>query len=228
MYVIYKKYHESVDPRHTVIDNFAGFTLVQVSNLDWINWEQGRPRIIPEDVARWYNYFGRPEFRGYQDRDTGEIHASKYQLKDPVKITRPYTEEEAAGVLEYMKTVMRVRIEDIFYQRYLELQTHINAFEMSTWPQQLKEAEEGRGILIEEIAKARGITVSVLADKIKTNAAEYHAKVGNLLGKQQRHIRDVDACSSIEEAAELADLKFGIAKYPQFGTSRYGDFVVRI
>lgn len=228
MYVIYKKYSETVDPRHTVIDNFAGFTLVQVSNPEWINWEQGRPRIIPDDIAKWFNYFGRPQYRGYQDRETGEIYASKYMLKDPIKITRPYTDEESAGVLEYMKTVMRVRVEDIFYQRYLELQKHMNAFEMSTWPQQLKEAEAGRGTLIEEIARARGITVSVLADKIKRNAAEYHAKVGNLLGKQQRHIRDIDACMTIAEAAELADLKFGIAKYPEFGESRYGDFVVRI
>jgi hypothetical protein len=228
MYVIYKKYSEAVDPRHTVIDNFSGFTLVQVSDPSWINWEQGRPRIIPEDVAKWFNYFGRPQYRGYQDRETGEIHASKYMLKDPIKITRPYTENEAAGVLEYMKTVMRIRVEDIFYQRYLELQKHMNVFEMSTWPQQLKEAEAGRGKLIEEIAKARGITVSVLADKIKRNAEEYHAKVGNLLGKQQRHIRDIDACTTIAEAAELADLKFGIAKYPEFGESRYGDFVVRI
>jgi hypothetical protein len=69
---------------------------------------------------------------------------------------------------------------------------------------------------------------SVLADKIKRSAAEYHANVGNLLGRQQRQIRDVDACSSIEEAAEIADRKFGIAKYPQFGTSLYGDFVIRI
>lgn len=228
MYVIYKKYSESVDPRHTVIDNFAGFTLVQVSNPEWINWEQGRPRIIPDDIAKWYNYFGRPQFRGYQDRETGEIHPSKYLLKDPIKITRPYTEEEAAGVLEYMKTVMKVRVEDIFFQRYLELQKHMNAFEMSTWPQQLREAEASRGILIEQIAKSRGITVSVLADKIKKNADEYHKKVGTLLGQQQRHMRDIDACTSIEEAAETADLKFGIAKYPEFGSSKHGDFVVRI
>lgn len=228
MYVIYKKYTESIDPRHQVIDNFAGFTLVQVSNPEWINWEQGRPRIIADDVARWYNYFGRPEFRGYQDRETGEIHPSKYLLKNPIKITRPYTEEEASGVLTYMKAVMTIRVEDVFYQRYLELQKHINAFEMSTWPQQLKEAEAGRGVLIEQIAKSRGITVSVLADKIKRNAEEYHKKVGMLLGQQQRHIRDIEACATIKEAAEIADLKFGIAKYPEFGESRYGDFQVRI
>lgn len=228
MYVIYKKYTESIDPRHQVIDNFAGFTLVQVSNPEWINWEQGRPRIIADEVACWYNYFGRPEFRGYQDRETGEIHPSKYLLTNPIKITRPYTEEEAAGVLAYMKVAMTIRVEDVFYQRYLELQKHINAFEMSTWPQQLKEAEAGRGVLIEQIAKSRGITVSILADKIKRNAEEYHKKVGMLLGQQQRHIRDIDACTTIKEAAEIADLKFGIAKYPEFGESRYGDFQVRI
>ena len=169
MYVIYKLVGTQPDPRHEVLDHLWGYTLARVQDASWVNWEQPSVRVIPDKVAEMYNMFGRPEFRGYEDPATGIVYASKALVpgQNGIKITRPYTEEEEQNVIEYMKTVLKIRVEDLFEQRYIALQKKKSAFEMSTWPEQLAEARQGGGPLLEAIATAKGVSVGVLIAKIK-------------------------------------------------------------
>lgn len=231
MFVLYKSANRPIDPRHKVLDTVWGFTLAEVGDPEWIDWGFGFPEIVPDNVAKMYNFFGRPFFKGYQDKHTGEIYYSKGLTsgREVNKVERPFTEEESADVLAYMKILLKARVNDVYEQRYRELSRHVHGFEFDTWPQQLAEANAGGGVLLEAMAKSRGINVSTLAEKIKAKSAEYYKSVGVLLGQKQRHHRDIDACTTLREAADVADVKFGINKHPDFGPSiSGGDFKVHI
>lgn len=231
MFVLYKSSDRTIDPRYKVIDSIWGFSLIEVSDPNWIDWNHGSPKIVPDEVAAMYNFFGRPALKAYQDKHTGELLYSKGLAtgRETIKIERPFTEEETANVVAYMKLILKARVEDVYEQRYRELNMHVHGFEFSTWPQQLAEANAGGGPLLEAMSKSRGINVSMIIEKIKAKAEEYHRQVGSLLGQKQRHFRDIDVCQTIQEAADVADVKFGYMKHPDLGPSiSGGDFKVHI
>jgi hypothetical protein len=230
MYVIYKLVGTQPDPRHEVLDHVWGYTLARVQDPGWVNWEQPSVRVIPDKVAEMYNMFGRPEFRGYEDPATGIVYTSKALVPglNGIKITRPYTDEELHNVIEYMKTVLKIRVEDLFEQRYIALQKRRSAFEMSTWAEQLAEARQGGGPLLEAIAMAKGVPVGVLIGSIKSQADGYHAEIGKLLGQQLRHIRDIDVCNTLRDISIVAEEKFGIGRYSAFGETQWADYQVHI
>lgn len=231
MYVLYKLQNHQQDPRHRVLDTVNNLTLVEVSNPDWINWEQGSPRIVPDEIAKMYNFFGKVIFKGYQDRETGVVHLSKgYAGAEGsyIKIERPFTEEEEKNILAWSKILLTARVEDIFNLRYMDLKKSMASFEVDTWTQQLIEAKAGTGPLIASIAQSRGISVGELAEKIKKNSEKHSLEVGKLIGQQQRHIRDINACETLKEIAIVAEEKFGILRHPQYGEPQWADFQVHI
>tara|TARA_R110000868_G_scaffold171288_1_gene406969 strand:+ start:181 stop:873 length:693 start_codon:yes stop_codon:yes gene_type:complete len=230
MFVLYKILNSQLDPRHRVINTFWDRTLVEVADSSWINWEQGSPVIVPETAAKMYNFFGRPNLKGYQDNDTGEIYYSKGLAtgKNTTKLERPFDEAEAADVVEYMKIVMTAYVRDIYQQRFYDLNKTSNPFEVATWPQQIAEGNAGGGVMLSAIAKNRGISVAELIAKVKEASADYNTAVGTLLGQQQRHIRDIAVCNTINEAAIVAEEKFGVGRHPNFGPQIYGDYKLHI
>jgi hypothetical protein len=229
MYVIYKLLGTQPDPRHQVLDHLWGYTLAKVEDPLWINWEQPSLRIIPDGVASMYNMFGRPDFKGYENPNTGVVYPSKSIAgTGAIKIVRPFTDEETQNLLDFMKLMLTIRVEDIFEQRYLMLQKRRSAFEMSTWAEQLAEANQGGGPLLEAIAKTKGVTVGMLIASIKKNADEYHAEIGMLLGQQLRHIRDINVCNTIKDISIVAEEKFGIGRYEEFGEQQWADYKVHI
>jgi len=231
MFVLYK-YDGNLDPRHTLYDSAYNLALVEVADSNWVDWSKGNPKIVPDAVAAMYNSPGRPTYRAYQDSETGQIFPSKgspgINPENLIKIDRPYTDQETANLLAYMKIFMIARVEDIFNLRFEELSAHASPFEKATWAQQQKEADAGGGPLLSAMAAARGSNVSELVAKIKEKSAVFYAAAGNLLGQQQRHIREINACQTHVEANILNEMKFGIPRWPQYGQAVYTDCQIHI
>lgn len=228
MFILYKRTTPDIDSRFRFIDQFWGLTLVEVGNPEWIDWSTGNPKIVPDEYVTRFNDFGRPYYKAYRNLSTGEEFPTKAVAGTYEKVEREYTAEESANSVGYMKTVLKARVEYIYEGRFRELQLTSTKDEMSTWPQQRIEAEAGGGTLIDAIAEARGISTSVLIDKIKEKAAAYDLAVGTLLGEQKRHIDDIDACETLEEVVLVAEDKFGIPRHPDLGTALKSDYRIHI
>jgi len=123
---------------------------------------------------------------------------------------------------------MIARVKSIFQERFEKLQKSSNTLETSTWAQQRKEAEAGGGPLLRSIANQRHITEDAMIAKVIAKAEAYDTAVGDLLGKQQKHIDDIKRCDSIRTAAIVADEKFGIMPHPDFHPYKNGDFIIHI
>jgi hypothetical protein len=231
MFVIYR-YDGNLDPRHKLWDSAFNLALVEVPDPGWIDWSKGNPKIVPDAAAEMYNAPGRPLYRRYQDTETGQLFPSKgspgINPANLIKIERPYTDEEKANVLTYMKIFMTARVEDIFNIRFQTLSAHASPFEQATWPQQQAEAANGGGPLLQAMAAARGSNVSELVAKIKEKSAVFYAAAGELLGKQQRHIREINACQTVGEASILNEMMFGIPRWAAYGEPVYTDCQVHI
>lgn len=228
MYILYRKSRHDIDPRFRFLDQQYGLCLVEVTNEEWIDWTEGDPVIVPDDVAARYNDFGRPEYKAYRDNYGNEFPTKMGLEGETVKVKRPYTEEEARASLEYMKIFMKARVKSIFQERYEKLQKSSNTLETSTWAQQRKEAESGGGPLLKTIANQRGITEADMITKVIKKAEEYDKAVGELVGQQQKHIEDINNCMTISQAAHVADRKFGIMPHPDFHPYKNGDFKIHI
>jgi len=229
MYILYTRKRHDIDPRFRFLDSQYGLTLVEVSNAEWIDWSEGNPVIVPDDVAARYNDFGRPEYKAYRNLETGDEFPTKSGLEgETVKVKRAYTVEEANASLEYMKIFMTARIKYIFQERFANLRLTSNELESSTWGKQRKEAEAGGGALLRQLAGARGITEAEMVQKVLAKIETYDTEVGSLLAQQQRCIDRVKACQTIREAALIADEFFGIMPHPDFHPYKYGDFQLHI
>jgi len=229
MYILYTRKRHDIDPRFKFLDSQHGLTLVEVSNPEWIDWNEGNPIVVSDAVAARYNDFGRPEYKAYRNIHTGDEFPTKQgHAEDFEKVKRPYTEQEARDSLEYMKIFMTARIKYIFQERFEQLQLTSNTLETGTWEQQRKEAKAGGGSLLRQLASARSITEAEMVQKVLQKTEAYDAKVNNLLGQQQRCVDRVKACTTIREAAHVADEFFGIMPHPDFHPYRYGDFQLHI
>lgn len=228
MYILYTRKRHDIDPRFRFLDSQYGLTLVEVTNPEWIDWNEGNPIVVPDGAAERYNDFGRPEYKAYRDQHGNEFPTKMGLEGESVKVKRPYTDEEAKNSLEYMKIFMTARIKYIFQERFEALQLKSNDLEVSTWPTQRKEAEAGGGPLLRAMANHRGITEAEMVSKVLQKAEAYDTKVGELLGKQQRCIKRVAECKTIREAAHIADEFFGIMPHPDFHPYKNGDFKIHI
>ena len=229
MYVLYRLTKAENDPRHNVVYQNYNFQIVEVANEDWINWEDGDPQIFPDHLVAHTNNLLRPLSKGYRHKITGEMTSTKKGDPDlHEKVERPWTADEAAEVLEFSKIILKRRLEEIYRHRISKFQTTHLGVEISTWDQQRKEAEAGSGVLIEAIANARKMPISVLINKIKNKAAEYDAEVGKLLGEKQGYADKMEACNTIRELALLAEQYFGMPRHKEFGTASISDFQVHI
>jgi hypothetical protein len=228
MYILYRKSRHDIDPRFRFLDQQYGLCLVEVTNSEWIDWTEGDPVIVPNDVAERYNDFGRPEYKAYRDNYGNEFPTKMGLEGETVKVKRPYTTEEVKASLEYMKIFMIARVKSIFQERFEKLQKTSNTLESSTWTQQRKEAEAGGGSLLRALANQRHITEEALVAKVIAKAEAYDTAVGDLLGQQQKHIDDIKRCVDIRSAAHVADQKFGIMPHPDFHPYKNGDFRIHI
>lgn len=129
-----------------------------------------------------------------------------------------WTPEELAFILNYDKAWMNGKIATFALMAYTGLDVDRGPVDKETWNLQITQALEYKktnsaGILIKELASAKGVTVANLADSIIKNNEEYQKRVAKVLGlsnKLRQEIKNCNTVSALQEFAErYLELNFG-------------------
>ena len=152
------------------------------------------------------------DYTGYEDaiKYFPIVHKDKETIYDGAEKKKvPYPEELRLKALKLHKAILKDKLRkhlDIEIETY----ANISNTEKLTWILQENEAREwivNRNVetpLIDSILEEReGITKQMMVDKILTKAAKYKKDVGNLLGKHQRLIKRIDACTTLEQLKKI-------------------------
>lgn len=188
------------------------------THVDIIDYRHLNARIIPENVAWAWMFFGAARtvisVRGGTPQN---VRLSVVRSDEPTgeKVRYDLTEQDIADTTKLMQEYMRLVLDEVYDKRLVQLNAGVSTLESSTWPQQQAEAKlYAQGVtdlpLLSSLAQARGITLGEMVDKVNTAVANFNSMVSELLANKQAIETEVKACQSIQDCNRLMHMRFGI------------------
>lgn len=136
---------------------------------------------------------------------------------DQVKTKYYLTDEDDANGAEFLKTYMRMVLDDVYDKRMANLNLGVSALEYSSWSQQRAEAaayaaDSGASVpLLTALASARGITVVEMVAKVNNAINTYNEAVAALLATKQQVEQEIKVCTTILQCQAVLYKRYGIA-----------------
>ena len=126
------------------------------------------------------------------------------------KTKLPWTNSEAAWIIDYDKSWITGKIATFAYMAYTAIDVDRGPIEKETWDLQYQQAlaykESGStGTLLKLLADAKGVTPSNFADSIIKNNEEYQTKVAKVLAVSTKLRKDLNNCTTIAQVQEFVE-----------------------
>lgn len=126
------------------------------------------------------------------------------------KVKLDWTAEQMAFILNYDKSWMTGKIATFALMAYTHLDVDRGPVEKETWDIQYTQAMEYRqnntaGILLRELASAKGVTVANLSDSIIRNNENYQTRVAAVLGLSTRLRKEIKNCTTVAQLQKFAE-----------------------
>jgi len=124
-----------------------------------------------------------------------------------------WTADEMAFITNYDKAWLSGKIAVFALQAYTSLDVDRGPVEKETWDLQISQANEYKktgsaGTIIQELAKAKGVTVANLVDSIVRNNEAYQTKVAKVLGVATKLRKELKNCNTVSDLQIFAEKYF--------------------
>jgi hypothetical protein len=219
MYLLFKSVEQRQLGIIKVIGTWMEFSIGYVpdTHTDIIEFRHLNPKVISEGVAWAWMYIGA--YRGMISVRTGTPQNQRLQLLSSHEATGEKTKyeltaEDTANTVELMQAILRMKVDDIYDKRMLQLNMNVSALELSSWDQQKTEAARYTAgdvtsqPLLTALATARGITLEQMVDKVTTAVANYGNNIADLLARKHEVETDIKACESVADVTRLMHHRF--------------------
>ena len=155
-------------------------------------------------------YWGEVRYKRseYGENDEGTTQKDKVEV-DNALITE--------FTLPFMKSVIRLAIQEIFEKRYVALRSKYSTLEDATWGDQFAEAtaylEDNTTTvkLIDRLAELRGLTLADFAAKVVEKHNEWKGTVYDLAVSEQSVSTKLKACVNMADVNVFLEDYFGVA-----------------
>jgi hypothetical protein len=156
----------------------------------------------------------------------GETPAAKQmqhvvgELELGEKVKYKLTEEDKKNGTLFNRALLNKIVEDRFTEKFRELQLNASELEKASWGAQEAEARAascwwkcipGATPVLDILAKARGVSVDDMAEKILSHVESYNIKVATLLAEEQKLKEEIKKCQTLADYHWLRHLKFGVS-----------------
>lgn len=189
------------------------------THKDVVLYAHLNPVIVSEEVAWAWMFIQR--YQDYISVRTGTPQNEKLQVLSSHEATGEkaqymLTDADKANTVELMKIIMRMRLDEIYDKRMVQMNLGVSALELSTWPQQKLEAElyasgQTSGLtLLESLASARGITLDEMVSKVNSAVQNYNDQIGTMLASKQVVELEIKSCATIADCNRLMHNRFEI------------------
>lgn len=190
--------------------------------IDWSSFVYAK-KLTDEE----YNFGVNKSMRSYNEYwtcdQTGEVSdtwkptKTSFATKDTdedgntwVKTKIAWTAEEEKKITDFDKSWITGKIAIFAMSAYTTLDVDRGPVEKETWDLQYSQALEYKrtqsaGTLINELAKAKGVTVPNLVESIIRNNEEYQKKVAKVLAVATRLRKELKNCTTIAQVQTFAE-----------------------
>ena len=122
----------------------------------------------------------------------------------------PWTNSEAAWIIDYDKSWITGKIATFAYMAYTSIDVDRGPIEKETWDLQYTQALSHRstgstGTLLRLLADAKGVTPSNFADSIIRNNEDYQTKVAKVLAVSTKLRKDLKNCTTIAQVQAFVE-----------------------
>ena len=126
------------------------------------------------------------------------------------KTKRPWTADMETMIVNYDKSWITGKIAVFALSAYTALDVERGPVDKETWNLQYTQAKEynetgSSGILISELAKAKGVTVANLSASIIKNNEEYQKKIAKVLGLATKLRKELKNCGTVNDVQSFAE-----------------------
>jgi hypothetical protein len=219
MYLLFKSVEQRQLGIVKVIGTWMEFSIGYVpdTHTDIIEFRHLNPKIISEEVAWAWMYIGA--YRGSISVRTGTSQNERLQLLSSHEATGEKTKyeltaEDTANTVLIMQAILRMKVDDIYDKRMVQLNMGVSDLELSSWDRQKTEAQKyitgdtASQPLLSALADARGITLEVMVNKVLTAVTNHNDKIAELLTQKHEVETDIKACQSIADVTRLMHHRF--------------------
>lgn len=179
--------------------------------------------VVDKDVALGWlfadAYSGRVSIKG-ETPAAKQMESVVGKLELGEKVKYDLTEEDKKNGALFNKALLNKIVEDRFTEKFRELQINASELEKASWSAQEAEARAascwwkcipGATPVLDILAKARGVSVDDMAEKILSHVESYNIKVATLLAEEQKLKEEIKKCQTLADCHWLRHLKFGVS-----------------
>lgn len=188
------------------------------SHAEIVEYRHLKAKVIHENVAWSWMFIGA--FRGYISVRSGTPQNEKLQViqseeADGEKTKYYLTPEDNENTTTLMKEIMRLRLDEVYDRRMIQLNMGVSDLESSSWKQQQEEAlkfDSGSVDLplLNSLSAARGITLEEMVSRVKAAISSFNNKVTELLASKQAIETEIKLCANIADCARLLHNRFEV------------------
>lgn len=135
---------------------------------------------------------------------------SYYDTSSSAKVQIPMTDKRYKVVLNAMKLVAKVIIEDTFNARFEALDDSVSPLEKKNWQFLESDIANGEDFIMSDLAAAKDTSADRLKDLVVQKRDTYNNKVKNLFVEMNAVKQSFYRCSSIRQLNRLYEDKMGI------------------
>ncbi len=204
MYILFEmvdqKYLGPIQIKGRWLEYCVGF--IPDSHTEIIPWSHLNATVLTDSVAEsWMftqGWSGQISVRAGTPQDEQlVIHESTEDLSVKVKYT--LTEDNTTNCIEFMKAVMRKKLDKVYDARLDNDNLSPSKLEGESWAQQKAEAQAGGGPLLQALATTRGITEAEMITLVNNAVDSYNLKIQNLLSNKQAIEKEIKDCTTMIE-----------------------------
>lgn len=188
------------------------------THIDIADYSHLKPRVLSESVAWAWMFVGA--HRDYISVRSGTPQNQRLQVlssheADGDKTHYTLTDDDKTNTTTLMKEIMRLKLDEIYDKRLIQLDLGVSDLEFGSWSQQRAEATayatgETNLPLLQSLATARGITLEEMVTKVNNAVIAYNQNISNLLSAKQAVESDIKQCNSISDCNRLLHNRFEI------------------
>lgn len=218
MYLLFK----SVDERRLGIIQKVGYWMEYMvgelpdTHVDIVDWRDLKAKVLDNQaVANAYMFIGHS--RGYISVRPGTPQNMALRVVDSEEATGEkgqytLTADDERNTVKLMQEIMRLKLDEVYDKRMINRKVNVSELEASSWQQQREEAADPDSPrpLLTALARARGITVDAMAQKVNDAVARHNEQIEILLEGKQAVENEIKLCTTIAECNTILHNRFEV------------------
>ncbi len=212
-----KKFLNAVEIKGRWLEFCIGY--IPDTHIEIIPWQQLGATVLADNVGKAWMFTqgwgGKISVRAGTPQDEQlVVHESTEDAG--VKVKYELTDDDSNNCTEFMKAVMRKKLDKVYDVRLDNTNLPPSKLEGESWAQQQAEAEAytadntASTPLLSALATARNITVAEMVAKVNTAIQTNQAKIQQLLSAKQQTEKAIKDCSNMIECWLLFHSRFNV------------------